>query len=293
MRAVRRGFTTAAQIGSVLYPGRERRRALVMLTFYVDDGGKDVSKHGRGGTEVLAAAGYVASEKAWTALEPEWDAIFKGTILHTTDLINGKEDFADINVPTRRSMLSLATNAVNRATLYGVGRHIPVRLFHATPGIKRMIVDGTPLPRALGFAFCVYACLNHLALEWRARPQNEKIAVVLASGTEGLAQTIGFVDWLLNNTRWGAIFQGVAPASNALVGLQAADIIANRTYAMALKGVKGVNISVSPKSLDKWTRRVAQHRDISIAGPTTAKQLTEMVASWEKWQATSAGGRKL
>src|SRR6185369_3373951 len=142
--------------GGMLYPGRERRRLLLMLEplrFYVDDGGKDQSKRGRGGTPFLAAAGYVGSEEDWTALETEWPGILGDKVLHTTDVINGTRDFQDLKQPQRRRLLSLATNAVNKHTLAGVGFHIPVASFHATPGLDRMLVDDTPLGRVRGFAF--------------------------------------------------------------------------------------------------------------------------------------------
>jgi hypothetical protein len=282
------GFRKAAAVGAVLYPGDDRRRWLFMLRLYIDDGGKDRSKRGLGGTPSLCAAGYVAHEDDWTRLESIWPTIMGEKVMHATDLIAGHGAFKGMSQPRRRAMLSNAVNAVNAATLFAIGIHIPVSTFHATPGLDRMLVEDTALDRLRGFAFCVYGCLNHLACSWPTRPRGERIAIVLARGTDGLGPTVAFTDWLLTSTRWGReVFQGVAVGSNDLVGLQAADIIANRTNALALQRVTGVGISRSPKTLDKWTRKVAQHPNIHIAGPSTAERLNATVAAWQKWRAQS------
>jgi hypothetical protein len=266
------GLQNAATIARAVFSAAVRERLLLMLTFYIDDGGKDRTKRGRGGTEVLAVAGYVAPEDAWTELEKEWPEQFKAVPLHTTDLVAGVRAFKGISQPIRRGLLSTTVNIVNRWTLHGVGRTLPLKEYYDEQLPAGHIANIRP------FAFGLYACMNAVALDWPARPRGEKIQLVIESGTEGLGAAIGFANWLISQTRWGrSTFQGVSTGSKALPGLQAADILANRSYASGKDFYRR-----GPSVLDKWTRKVASHRSVTCHG-FSARNMAESIEQWNAY----------
>ena len=84
--------------------------------------------------------------------------------------------------------------------------------------------------------------------------RKREIVVIIEQGGKWQPQALAYCNWLMEHPRWcSGIYASMVPGDKRLPGLQAADILANRTYAAAMARDAGGRVRP-----DKWLLRLKQ-----------------------------------
>ena len=264
----------ARLIGNIAFPVWVRRRRLLMLKLYLDDGGHEDN------TVVFTVAGYLAGEAEWTALEYLWkEALDQYGIpyFHMSECLAGGGHFKGWSPQKRDMMIRRLTRIINRHIYCGVARSVAVPDFREEihPNVD-LFTAGMPM-RYRPITFCLHVTLEHIAgrLHTEHVTPEEQIPIVFEKGTKGLGSTIEYINAITSRAQWGQIFGSIIPGTKAIPGLQAADILANEAYRLALLQYRR---GTPPKKPGRRMKQLlGERRAISIkyAGQKSLRRITE------------------
>jgi hypothetical protein len=163
---------------------------------------------------------------------------------------------------------------------------------------RKMMTHGAPIEAGKRFpplTFCLRVVLEHFAqtvTDGFKRRLPGQIKVVVEEGGKWQSQALAYCRWLIEQPRWcRGIYSTVVTGKKQLPGCQAADIIANRTYAApTMTDARG---RIHP---DKWMRRMKNlNRGPGSFGYFAIRQggrlaLEQIVAALKPWYESVSGG---
>ena len=231
-------------------------KRLVMVKLYLDESGHEDS------TPVFAVGGYIAPEENWTALEAEWQPLLDPHHLpffRMNACLVGHKPFEGMSERQRHRLAELLINVINRHAVIGLGTFVVVKDFkEIMQPAHRMMTHGAPTGRFPPVSFCLRVALEHIALAITRNStvavRKREIVVIIEQGGKWQPQALAYCNWLMEHPRWcSGIYASMVPGDKRLPGLQAADILANRTYAAAMARDAGGRVRP-----DKWLLRLKQ-----------------------------------